>query len=201
MSDYVASTGRMVTILKGHPPGKGWTILTEREMGYRLRKIYPDQNIHVMDNAICRDMKRTTLQDLLSSLEQERYEVILPEEIMEKARGAIRKDGGGRAMTGPFRIPRSLLLSFLEEDAPFGDITSGSILSGERCTAQIGHAREGSSPGSRRPMNSFQPAGSRSRPSSKTHPHRTGSRARRTRRACSVPAPRGEDRSQHHGTG
>jgi len=91
MSDYVASTGRMVTILKGHPPGKGWTILTEREMGYRLRKIYPDQNIHVMDNAICRDMKRTTLQDLLSSLEQERYEVILPEEIMEKARGAIRR--------------------------------------------------------------------------------------------------------------
>jgi len=45
-------------------------------------------------------------------------------------------------VTGPFHLPRSLLLSFLDEDAPSGDITSGSVLSGERCTARI-VAREG----------------------------------------------------------
>lgn len=45
-------------------------------------------------------------------------------------------------MTGPFHIPRDVLLSFLKEDAPFGDITSGSVLSGEHCRGRI-VAREG----------------------------------------------------------
>jgi nicotinate-nucleotide pyrophosphorylase (carboxylating) len=45
-------------------------------------------------------------------------------------------------VTGPFHLPRDRLLSFLAEDAPFGDITSGSVLSGERCRGRI-VAREG----------------------------------------------------------
>jgi len=90
-SDHVASTGGMVQILRGQPPGRGWTVLTEREMGYRLRRLYPDQVVHVRDDAVCRDMKKTTLRDLLLSLEQERYEVVLPGETMENARGAIQR--------------------------------------------------------------------------------------------------------------
>jgi len=90
-SDHVASTGGMVKILRGQPPGRKWTILTEREMGYRLRRLYPDQDVHVRDDAVCRDMKKTTLRDLLLSLEREQYEVILPGETMERARNAIRR--------------------------------------------------------------------------------------------------------------
>lgn len=45
-------------------------------------------------------------------------------------------------MRGPFHLPREMLLSFLAEDAPAGDITSGSVLSGERCRGRI-VAREG----------------------------------------------------------
>jgi len=36
-------------------------------------------------------MKKTTLRDLLLSLEREQYEVILPGETMERARNAIRR--------------------------------------------------------------------------------------------------------------
>jgi len=45
-------------------------------------------------------------------------------------------------VTGSFRLPREILLSFIREDAPSGDITSLSVLSGESCRARI-VAREG----------------------------------------------------------
>jgi quinolinate synthase len=91
MADLVASTGGMVRALRGQQPGRRWTILTEREMAYRLRTLYPDQEVHVRDDAVCRDMKKITTRDLLLSLEREQYEVVLPQETMEKARRAIRR--------------------------------------------------------------------------------------------------------------
>ncbi len=91
LSDHVASTGGMVKILRGRSPGGRWTILTEREMAYRLHTLYPEQEVHARDDAVCRDMKKTTLRDLLLSLEREQYEIILPDEIMERARRAIQK--------------------------------------------------------------------------------------------------------------
>lgn len=50
---------------------------------------------------------------------------------------------GGKGASGPFQLPRGLLLSFLAEDAPFGDITSLSVLSRESCRARIVARGEG----------------------------------------------------------
>ncbi|MCQ8893405.1 MAG: carboxylating nicotinate-nucleotide diphosphorylase [Methanolinea sp.] len=40
-------------------------------------------------------------------------------------------------MTGNFQVPRELLLSYLGEDAPFGDITTDAIVGQETCEARI----------------------------------------------------------------
>ena len=50
-------------------------------------------------------------------------------------RGANRQEvpSGTRAL----EIPLSRLIAFVEEDAPFGDITSASVLDSQNCTAEI----------------------------------------------------------------
>ncbi|MDI9633863.1 MAG: carboxylating nicotinate-nucleotide diphosphorylase [Methanolinea sp.] len=59
-----------------------------------------------------------------------------------KQEGATPRGGGEDGAGGPFQVPRGLLLSFLDEDAPFGDITSLSVLPRVSCRARI-VAREG----------------------------------------------------------
>ncbi|MBN1176277.1 MAG: quinolinate synthase NadA [Dehalococcoidales bacterium] len=63
---------------------------TEVEILHRLRKENPGKTfIPVSENAICRDMKRITLDKLLKSLETMTPEVRVPEEIRVKARAAV----------------------------------------------------------------------------------------------------------------
>lgn len=90
-SDMVASTGGMIRAVQEQEGEGKWNILTEREMGYRLKKLYPDHIFNVREDAICKDMKKTTLANLQSSLEKEQFEVIVPPDVMEKARGAIER--------------------------------------------------------------------------------------------------------------
>ncbi|OPX69755.1 MAG: Quinolinate synthase A [Methanoregulaceae archaeon PtaB.Bin056] len=90
-SDMVASTGGMVRLVGSRTGDAAWNILTEREMAYRLKTLYPGHTFHVKEEAVCEDMKKTTLGDLLAALEREQYEVTLPPAIMERARGAIER--------------------------------------------------------------------------------------------------------------
>ncbi len=87
-SDLVASTGGMVRMAEN---AESWTLLTERDMAYRLRMLFPDREFHVKDEAICRDMKKTTLESVLRALRTDTYEVVLPDEIMERARAPIER--------------------------------------------------------------------------------------------------------------
>lgn len=87
-SDLVASTGGMVRMAEN---AESWTLLTERDMAYRLRMLFPDREFHVKDEAICRDMKKTTLKSVLRALRTDTYEVVLPDEIMERARAPIER--------------------------------------------------------------------------------------------------------------
>lgn len=87
-SDLVASTGGMVRMAEN---AESWTLLTERDMAYRLRMLFPDREFHVKDEAICRDMKKTTLKSVLRALRTDTYEVVLPDEIMERARVPIER--------------------------------------------------------------------------------------------------------------
>jgi len=60
-------------------------------MAYRLKTLYPGHTFHVKEEAVCEDMKKTTVEDLLAALEREQFEVTLPPDIMERARGAIER--------------------------------------------------------------------------------------------------------------
>jgi quinolinate synthase len=88
MSDLVASTGGMV---RSAPDAGTWNVLTERDMGYRLRTLYPEKTFYTREDAVCEDMKKISLEDLRVSLEKEQYEIVLPPDIMERARSAIER--------------------------------------------------------------------------------------------------------------
>ncbi|MDD1671735.1 MAG: quinolinate synthase NadA [Methanomicrobiales archaeon] len=87
-SDYIASTGGMVQKALLH---RSWSVLTEKEMAHRLRTLFPDRTFIAKDGAICHEMKKTRLSDVYRSLLHEEYEVILPEDLMHRARGAIER--------------------------------------------------------------------------------------------------------------
>lgn len=87
-SDVIASTGGMV---RAAPDAEVWNVLTEREMGYRLKTLYPQKTFYTKDDAVCEDMKKITLEDVCRSLDTLQYEILLDPEIMVRAREAIER--------------------------------------------------------------------------------------------------------------
>jgi len=87
-ADVVASTGGMV---RAAPDADAWNVLTEREMGYRLGTLFPGKTFYTKEDAICEDMKKTTLRDLCRSLETMEYEITLDPEVADRARAAIER--------------------------------------------------------------------------------------------------------------
>jgi quinolinate synthase len=87
-SDIIASTGGMV---RAAPQGEVWNIFTEKGMAYRLKTLFPEKTFYVKEEAICEDMKKTTFDDLVLSLEKNQYKIELPPEIMDAARKAIER--------------------------------------------------------------------------------------------------------------
>jgi quinolinate synthase len=88
-ADRIASTGGMVRdAATGDEP---WWVFTEREMASRLRVLYPGRVFYEKPEAVCADMKKISLTDLQRALEREEHEVILPREVMDRARRAIER--------------------------------------------------------------------------------------------------------------
>lgn len=87
-SDFVASTGGMIKIA---PKAKKWAVLTEKDMAYRLSKEYPDREFLKFEKSVCTDMKKITPEILRDSLKSEKEEILLDEDIMNRARGAIER--------------------------------------------------------------------------------------------------------------
>jgi len=87
-ADIIASTGGMV---RAAPQAEVWNIFTEKDMAYRLKTLFPKKTFYVKEEAICEDMKKTTLDDLVSSLEKNQYRIELPKEVMDGARKAIER--------------------------------------------------------------------------------------------------------------
>ena len=86
-ADEIASTGQMIKKACLHDE---WVVFTEREMCYRLSKIYPNKKFYpAREDAICINMKRITLKKVYESLKYERFEVKINEEIMKRAKIAI----------------------------------------------------------------------------------------------------------------
>ncbi|MFA4641226.1 quinolinate synthase NadA [Pyrococcus kukulkanii] len=86
-ADIIVSTGGMIRRACEHDE---WVVFTEREMVYRLKKLYPEKKFYpARIDAVCIGMKAITLRHVYESLRDMKFEVTVPEDIAEKARRAI----------------------------------------------------------------------------------------------------------------
>jgi quinolinate synthase len=89
IADAIESTSGMIRFAKSSP-AKEFIIATEMGLNYRLKQENPDKEFYTpTQKAICPNMKMTTLRKALETLQQERYEVRLPEDIRQKALAAV----------------------------------------------------------------------------------------------------------------
>lgn len=91
MADKVASTGGMIQFVKASP-FREFIIGTETGMIYRLQKENPSKKFYpATELAVCPNMKKTTLEKVLWSLEEDKNTVTVPEETASKAKLAIER--------------------------------------------------------------------------------------------------------------
>jgi quinolinate synthase len=89
LADKVLSTGGMITFAKGSP-SKEFIIGTETGIIYRLQKENPSKKFYPADTlAVCKNMKKTTIDKLLRSLENEEIRVMVPEAVASRAKLSI----------------------------------------------------------------------------------------------------------------
>lgn len=72
-------------------PAKEFIIGTEKGLCYRLEKENPGKKFYPVPSAICPNMKKTTLEKVLKSLETLEPTIELSEEIIEKARIPLQR--------------------------------------------------------------------------------------------------------------
>ncbi len=90
-SDIVAGTGKMIALVKDHPSNE-FIVGTEEGMIYRLKTLYPKKKFHLLSSKLyCINMKKTTLEHIHTAFLLNQHEIVMPELLMEKARGAIEK--------------------------------------------------------------------------------------------------------------
>lgn len=91
IADKVASTGGMLNFVK-QSDKKEFIIGTEIGIIHRLKKENPDKIFYpASKQAICPNMKLTNLEKLLWALEEEKYEIKLPGDVISGAHAAIEK--------------------------------------------------------------------------------------------------------------
>ncbi len=89
LADAVLSTSQMIKYAK-ESPARVFLIGTEEGLLHRLRKENPDRVFYMISNAmICPNMKRTTLERLLKTMELKRNKIVIPEDIRLKAKRAL----------------------------------------------------------------------------------------------------------------
>ncbi|MBT4823861.1 quinolinate synthase NadA [Candidatus Woesearchaeota archaeon] len=94
-ADEICSTEGMVKYAKESEANE-FIVLTEVGMVNRLKRDIPDKHFCSPEFSneqagICPNMKKTTLQDVYDVLNEEKNEVVVPEEIAAKARKALNK--------------------------------------------------------------------------------------------------------------
>ena len=90
-ADFIASTGGMYRFAKEHR-GEEIVLGTEVGMVERINDEFPDTPTFPMsESAICSNMKLITLAKVARSLDEKIFEVVVPDEIAERAKIAIEK--------------------------------------------------------------------------------------------------------------
>ncbi|MGB9720874.1 MAG: quinolinate synthase NadA [bacterium] len=91
IADEVCSTSQMITFARKSPV-KQFIICTEIGLLHRLKKENPDKEfIPGNPNALCPNMKLTTLEKVLWALEDMKYEITIDEKIRKKALASIER--------------------------------------------------------------------------------------------------------------
>lgn len=90
-ADYIGSTSKMCKYAK-ESKAKTFIVGTEEGILHRLRKENPDkQFILAYADAVCPNMKLTTLERVYASLKEEKHLVEVPESVAKKARVALQR--------------------------------------------------------------------------------------------------------------
>ncbi len=90
-ADFILSTSGILKRAK-ESNKKTFIIGTEFGLIYRLEKENPDKEFYSLGSPkICFNMKKTTQKDIFDSLLYNRYEIILSEEIIKKAKKSIER--------------------------------------------------------------------------------------------------------------
>jgi quinolinate synthase len=90
IANYALSTNGMVSHVKTSPV-KEFIIGTEKGLCYRLEKENPGKTFYSISSAICPNMKKTTVEKVLKSLETLEPKIELSDEIMQKARVPLQR--------------------------------------------------------------------------------------------------------------
>jgi quinolinate synthase len=91
MADAVLSTSAMAKYAK-ETDAKEFIVATEVGIIYRLKQDNPGKEFYpASERAVCPNMKRTTQEKILWSLKELKTEVRVPDEIRQRARGAIER--------------------------------------------------------------------------------------------------------------
>jgi len=91
IADGIYSTSGMLKRIKNSNSRK-FIIGTEEGIIHRLKKENPEKEFYSLGGCkICTDMKKITVEKLYYSLKREKFEISLPEEIIEKARSSLER--------------------------------------------------------------------------------------------------------------
>ena len=90
-ADFVLSTSGMLRRSK-ESPARVIIIGTEEGLLHRLRAENPGKEFYCLGSArVCPNMKMTTLEKLARALREEREEIVLPPDVMDKARLSLER--------------------------------------------------------------------------------------------------------------
>ena len=87
-ADYSGSTTQMTRHVQDHPKRR-YLLLTECSMGDNIAATNPETELVRMCSVRCPHMNQITLEQTLSSLRLNRYEVTIPEEVREAAQVSL----------------------------------------------------------------------------------------------------------------
>ena len=91
LTDEILSTQGMMKFAK-KTSAKEIIVCTEPGIIYRLERENPDKKFYAArESAICQNMKKTTLDKIIRSLETMQHEITLPRDIMKRARKSIEE--------------------------------------------------------------------------------------------------------------
>ncbi len=91
LADYVGSTKQIIDFAKNSDNDK-FIIGTEMGVLYQLKKDNPTKTFYLMSNGlICPNMKKTSLQSVHDALAFKRYDIILSDDIINRASHCLNK--------------------------------------------------------------------------------------------------------------